>query len=164
MTATRPKDSSDRTHSQALAESPVEFPPSLYKELRRLAVRKMRFERVNHTLQPTALVHEAWLRLADSPVQVWSDRPHFLAAAAQVMRHILVDHARTKRAGKRGAGAIQVTLDENLVASTDHGSDILIVDEALKKLGRFDDRQAKILEMHFFAGMTFDEIAAALDI
>jgi RNA polymerase sigma factor (TIGR02999 family) len=164
MTAIRVEDSSDRPHAPSMAEPPMDFPPSLYKELRRLAARKMRFERTSHTLQPTALVHEAWLRMADSPLHGWSDRPHFLAAAAQVMRHILVDHARSRVSRKRGAGAVQVTLDDNLVFSAKPGTDVLIVDEALTRFAHFDPRQARILEMHFFAGMIFDEIAAALSI
>jgi len=137
---------------------------SLYRELHQIAARKMRFERVNHTLQPTALVHEAWLRLANSAAPPWPDCAHFRAAAAQTMRHILVDHARARGADKRGAGALQVTLDEKLASSTRQDTDVLIVDEALKRLGHLDARQAEILEMHFFADMTFDEIAATLDI
>jgi RNA polymerase sigma-70 factor, ECF subfamily len=138
--------------------------PSLYRELRRLAARKMRFERGNHTLQPTALVNEAWLRLADAPDSVWRDRSHFLALAAREMRHILVDHARAHCADKRGAGAIQVTLDDGLVATSRSPADVLAVDEALSNLSHLDPRQAEILELHFFAGMTYEEIAAALGI
>jgi RNA polymerase sigma-70 factor, ECF subfamily len=148
-----------------LHERQGSFAPSLYRELHKLAVRKMRFERANHTLQPTALVNEAYVRLAEaSSGSVWQDRAHFLAVAAHVMRHILVDHARSHDAEKRGAGAIQVTLDDALLASTGSAADVLAVDEALTRLAKLDARQAEILELHFFAGMTFEEIAAILGI
>jgi RNA polymerase sigma factor (TIGR02999 family) len=138
--------------------------PSLYRELRKLAARKMRLERGNHTLQPTALVNEAWLRLADASDSVWRDRSHFLALAAREMRHILVDHARAHCADKRGAGAIQVTLDDGPGVTSGFAADVLAVDEALSHLSQLDTRQAEILELHFFAGMTYEEIAAALGI
>jgi len=122
----------------------------------------MRGERGNHTLQPTALAHEAYLRLADSSSAIFRDRSAFLAAAARVMRHVLVDHARSHLAEKRGAGAVQVTLDENLAAPSDRTAEVLALDEALGRLAKFDPRQARILEMHFFAGMTFEEVAEVL--
>ncbi len=137
---------------------------SLYRELRRIAAAKMRFERGNHTLQPTALVHEAYLHLADQPDSIWKDRSRILGLAAHAMRHILVDHARAHAAGKRGAGAVQVTLDEGVASSNESQVDILAVDEALTRLAEFDPRQAKVLEMHFFAGLTFEEIAVELGI
>jgi len=138
--------------------------PSLYKELHKLAARKMRFERANHTLQPTALVNEAYLRLAEASGSLWKDRAHFLAAAAHVMRHILVDHARSHGAGKRGAGAVQVTLDENIVPSPSHSIDILALHEALERLSKLDARQGRIVELHFFGGLSFEEIAAVLEL
>jgi RNA polymerase sigma factor (TIGR02999 family) len=138
--------------------------PSLYEELHRLAARKMRFERANHTLQPTALVNEAYLKLAEASGSLWKDRAQFLALAAHVMRHILVDHARSHCADKRGAGAVQVTLDDTFVTTKGSSADVLAVDEALTRLAQFDARQAEILELHYFAGMTFEEIAAALGI
>lgn len=147
-----------------VSEEHSRLAPSLYQELHKLAVRKMRFERANHTLQPTALVNEAYLRLAEDSASVWRDRPRVLAVAAHVMRHILVDHARSHSANKRGAGGVQVTLDDDLVATRNSGADVLAVDEALTRLAQFDPRQAEILELHFFAGMTFEEIAAALGI
>jgi RNA polymerase sigma-70 factor (ECF subfamily) len=150
--------------ASSMVEAAGSIEPSLYKELHDLAIRKMRFERVNHTLQPTALVNEAYLRLAEVSNPVWLDRPRFLAVAARVMRHILIDHARSHRADKRGAGAFQVTLDDDLVSTKDRTADVLAVDEALIRLAEFDKRQADILEMHFFAGMTFKEITAVLDI
>jgi RNA polymerase sigma-70 factor (ECF subfamily) len=138
---------------------------SLYQELHRLAVGKMRFERGNHTLQPTALVNEAYLRLGSGSDSMWQDRTRVLGLAANVMRHILVDHARAHRAGKRGDGQVQVTLIEEMVAGVSSSTvDILAVDEALTRLAAFDSRQEKILEMHFFAGLTFEEIALQLDI
>jgi RNA polymerase sigma-70 factor, ECF subfamily len=142
----------------------AEISPSIYKELRRIASARMKLERGDHTLQPTALVHEAYLRLADQPGSIWKDRSRILGLAAHAMRHILVDHARAHIAGKRGAGAVQVTLDERQVASNGNQVDILAVDEALTRLAEFDPRQARVLELHFFAGLSFDEIASELHI
>jgi RNA polymerase sigma factor (TIGR02999 family) len=124
----------------------------------------MRFERGNHTLQPTALVHEAYVRLADASSSVWADRSRILALAAHAMRNILVDHARAHRAEKRGAGALQVTLDDALAVKDEPLADLLAVDEALKRLEEFDPRQTQVLEMHFFGGLTFDEIAEQLGV
>jgi RNA polymerase sigma factor (TIGR02999 family) len=125
----------------------------------------MRFERGNHTLQPTALVNEAYLRLGGCSDSLWQDRSRVLGLAASVMRHILVDYARAHNAGKRGDGQIQVTLIEEMVPSaTSSTVDVLAVDEALTRLNEFDPRQAKILEMHFFGGLTFEEIALQLDV
>jgi RNA polymerase sigma-70 factor, ECF subfamily len=137
---------------------------SLYQELHRLAAAKMRFERGNHTLQPTALVNEAYLRLSDSPDSMWQDRSRVLGTAASVMRHILVDHARAHNAEKRGDGLVQVTLIEENMAAAGNPVDVLAVDEALTRLAEFDPRQAKVLEMHFFAGLTFEEIALQLSV
>jgi RNA polymerase sigma-70 factor (ECF subfamily) len=140
-----------------------ELSSTLYQELHRLAVGKMRFERGNHILQPTALVNEAYLRLVDSPNSMWADRSRVLGLAANVMRHILVDHARAHNAGKRGDGQLQVTLVEDMAGGTTSSTaDVLAVDEALNRLAEFDPRQAKILEMHFFGGLTFEEIALQL--
>lgn len=136
----------------------------VYDELHRLAQRYMRDERVNHTLQPTALVNEAYLRLIDQPHLSWQSRAHFFAAAAQVMRHILVDHARARAAGKRGGVQNQVTLDEALIASDEQTVDILALHEALESLAGFDPRQARIVELHFFGGLSFPEIAFILGI
>ena len=145
-------------------EVAAEMGSSLYGELHRLAAGKMRFERANHTLQPTALVHEAYLRLADRGEPLGNDRIQVLGLAARIMRNILVDHARTHQAAKRGAGAVQVTLDEGLVAAPGSMVDVLAVDDALTRLAEFDRRQADILELHFFAGLTFEEIALQLGI
>jgi RNA polymerase sigma factor (TIGR02999 family) len=144
------------------APLPPEFAASLYQELHRLAAAKMRFERGDHTLQPTALVHEAYLRLADRSEGLGNDRGQVLGLAAHIMRNILVDHARAQRAAKRGDGAVQVTLDEGLVAAPGSIVDVLAVDDALNRLAALDKRQADILERHFFAGLTFEEIAEQL--
>jgi RNA polymerase sigma-70 factor, ECF subfamily len=146
-------------------EAGQDLAASLYRELHRLAVGKMRFERKDHTLQPTALVNEAYLRLVDRSDSMWQDRSRVLGLAANVMRHILVDHARAHNAGKRGDGQLQVTLIEDMAGGGDSTTaDVLAVDEALTRLNTFDPRQAKILEMHFFGGLTFEEIALQLDV
>jgi RNA polymerase sigma-70 factor, ECF subfamily len=154
-------DRSPQNPSTTESKREADLSTSLYQELRRLAARKMRSERVSHTLQPTALVHEAYLKLAETSNSAWGDRPRFLATAACVMRHILVDHARSHNAGKRGAGLNQVTFNEDLIAAKDGATDVLALDEALNRLAVFDPKQAAILEMHYFAGMTFEEIADA---
>jgi RNA polymerase sigma-70 factor (ECF subfamily) len=167
------------THGGSMAEKPLQegvphqlaplapdiaakMSSSLYGELHRLAVAKMRFERGNHTLQPTALVHEAYLRLADRSEPLGNDRIQVLSLAAQIMRNILVDHARRRQAAKRGAGALQVTFDEVPVAAPASMVDVLAVDDALTRLAKFDPRQAEILELHFFGGLTLEEIALQL--
>jgi len=137
--------------------------PQVYGELRRLAAHYMRSERGNHTLQPTALVNEAYTRLVQQPQIPWQSRAHFFATASHLMRHILVDHARARRAGKRGGLQRQVTLDDALLPSSERTIDALILDEALENLSQFDPRQARIVELHFFAGLTFVEIALVLN-
>jgi RNA polymerase sigma-70 factor, ECF subfamily len=154
-----------RPPSTPSQEGDHDLAASLYQELHHLAVMKMRFERGDHTLQPTALVNEAYLRLVGESDSMWQDRTRVLGLAANVMRHILVDYARAHRAGKRGDGQVQVTLIEEMVEGTNNSTaDILAIDEALTRLTAFDPRQANILEMHFFAGLTFDEIALELGI
>ncbi len=138
--------------------------PQVYDELRRIAAAYMRRERNDHTLQATALVNEAYAHLVEQPHGQWQNRAHFLATAAQVMRHILVDHARAKRAGKRGGVQQQITLDEALLSSSDRTVDLLSIHEALDRLTAFDPRQGRVVEMHFFGGLTFDEIALVLAI
>jgi RNA polymerase sigma factor (TIGR02999 family) len=137
---------------------------SIYNELRKLAAAKMRLERGGHTLQPTALVHEAYMRLAEQPGSIWKDRSRIMGLAAHAMRHILVDYARAHAAEKRGDGALQVTLDEDMLSSDSTLVDVIAVDDALNRLSEFDPRKARILELHFFGGLTFDEIAVELDI
>lgn len=138
--------------------------PQVYEELRRMAAGYMRRERNDHTLQPTALVHEAYAQLVDRSHHDWHNRAHFLATAAQVMRHILVDHARAKRAGKRGGVQHQITLDEALLPSTDRTAGILAIHQALERLSAFDPRQGRVVELHFFGGLTFEEIALVLEL
>jgi RNA polymerase sigma factor (TIGR02999 family) len=138
--------------------------PKVYGELRRLAARYMRYERGNHTLQPTALVNEAYTRLVEQPRVAWQSRAHFFATASQLMRHILVDHARAHHAGKRGGVQRQVTLDEAILQARNLTIDVLILDEALEHLARLDPRQARIVELHFFGGLTFPDISLVLDI
>ena len=138
--------------------------PLVYAELHRIAAQQLSKERPGHTLQPTALVNEAFLRLADRPVTDWKNKAHFLAAAAGLMRCVLVDHARARKASKRGGMAQRVTLTEPLASSEQPVVDILLVDELLEQLAGFDSRQAQIVEMHFFGGMTFEEVALVLNI
>lgn len=137
--------------------------PLVYEALRQLAERYMYGERSGHTLQATAVVHEAYLRLVDMEID-WQDRTHFFAIAARLMRRILVDHARTQRRAKRGGGATKLTLDEALVVAPESSSDLVDLDEALTQLAGFDERKAQVVELHFFGGLTYDETAAVLGI
>lgn len=146
------------------APQDAQLSADVYKELRRIAAARMRSERGNHTLQPTALVHEAFLRLANEPQSIWTDRSRILGLAARAMRNILVDHARAHLADKRGAGGVQVTLIEEASSSTPVSVDVLAVDQALDRLAEFDPRQARVLELHFFGGLTLDEIAAEIGV
>jgi len=136
----------------------------LYGELRRTAGRLMARERVEHTLQPTALVHEAWLRLVDQDAVAWTDRAHFLGIAARCMRQVLVDHARGRAAAKRGGGWGQVTLDEGLLAGGGNELELLALDEALGRLAALDARAARVAESRIFGGMTIEEIAHDLGV
>src|ERR1700733_12128260 len=142
--------------------------PRVYSELRRAAARHMRRERANHTLQATALVNEAWLRLMEQPNRSWESRAQFFAVASRLMRQILVDHARRRLADKRGGAWQQVTLIDSLPASNDaaqHGPmDILALDEALERFRTIDARGSRILELHFFGGLSFDETALVLEV
>lgn len=140
-----------------------ELMPLIYAELHKIAASYMRSERADHTLQPTALVAEAYARLADGKTPDVNDRVHFFGIAARTMRQILVDHARKHSAGKRGSGDKPVTLDEQIV-STDKSAELLALDEALDALGKQDDRKARVLELHYFGGLTQNEIATALDV
>ena len=138
--------------------------PLVEAELRRIARRHMRHERVGHTLQATALVNEAYLRLIDVNQIQWQSRAHFFAMAARVMRRILVEAARAKRYQKRGAGARKVSLDEALVVTNDPGPDLVALDDALEALAKFDARKSQVIEMRFFAGLSIEETAATLDV
>jgi RNA polymerase sigma factor (TIGR02999 family) len=136
----------------------------LYAELHLIAQQHMRRERVDHTLQPTALVNEAYLRMVGGAGVTWKDKAHFLAAAARTMRRILVDHARKKLARKRGGGDVKITLMDNIPASALKEQDLLAVHEALKKLAELSERQARIMDMRFFAGLSVEETARILGI
>jgi RNA polymerase sigma factor (TIGR02999 family) len=141
--------------------------PLVYGELRRLAERRMAAERGGHTLQATALVHEAYLRLAGSEVPRWQDRVHFFAIASRVMRRLLVDHARARRCGKRGGGADSLALAEALAvaeAPAPAPAELLALDQALTTLAELSPRQARVVELRFFGGMTLEETAAELGV
>jgi RNA polymerase sigma factor (TIGR02999 family) len=133
--------------------------PLVYGELRRLAASYLRREPIGHTLQPTELVHEAYLRLIDQRRVHWRNRAHFYGIAAQIMRRILVDHARTRRAEKRGAGWEHVPLVEDEMATGGADVDIIALDEALTRLAEMDPQQARIVELRYFGGLTIDEVA-----
>ena len=141
-----------------------ELVPIIHEELRRLARHQMRGERDNHTLQTTALVNEAFLRLVDLRRIRWQDRAHFLALSARLMRRILVDHARSRSYQKRGGGAANVTLDESLVASPERGVDLVALDDALEDLARVDARKSQVVELRFFGGLSVEETAEALKV
>lgn len=139
--------------------------PLVYTELRRIAGRYMRDERLGHTLQPTALVHEAFLRLVGQEHADWRNRAQFLGVAAQMMRRLLVDHARQRATAKRGGPLVTFT-DAALHIGADAGKseEILAVDEALQRLGRLDRQQAHIVELRYFGGLSVEEVATALEI
>lgn len=138
--------------------------PLVQPELQRLAHRYMSKERPGHTLQTTVLVHDAYLQLADDTHPQWQNRAHFFAVAAQLMRRIMVDHARARQALKRGGGALKVTLDEGALVAESRAVELLALDEALEKLARFDARKAEVVEMRYFGGLTMEEIADVLKI
>ena len=142
-----------------------ELLPLVYAELRRIAARKLRSERANHTLQPTALVHEVYLRLVDQRQVDWQNRAHFFGVAAQVMRRILVDHARRHGASKRGEGVRCVSIDEAKdVAAASNEIPILALDHALDRLEKVDSELAKIVELRAFGGLTIEEAAHVLSV
>ena len=135
-----------------------------YGELRRIAGRMLASERHGHTLEPTALVHEAWLKLIDQQDVEWRCKAHFLAIAAQAMRRILIDHARTKGRDKRGGGRLRVTLSSGIAQDRSEESDLLNVDAALSELERMAPRQARLVELRFFAGLQNKELAEVLEV
>jgi RNA polymerase sigma factor (TIGR02999 family) len=139
--------------------------PLVYAEPRRIARRQMRDERTGHTLQATALVNEAFLRLGGGGGGDFRDRAHFYAVCAQVMRHVLIDHARTRARDKRGGGAAHVALDEAAVVLDDGGADELVaLDEALRGLEEFDPQKARVVELRYFAGLSIEETAEVLGV
>ncbi len=141
-----------------------ELLPIVYAELHELARQQMRGERGGHTLQPTALVNEAYLRLLDTRRVQWQNRAHFLAVAAQMMRRVLVDHARERQAQKHGGALVRVSFAEALAVAEDRLPEILAVDEALEKLSRAHPQVARVVEMKFFAGLEGKEIAEVLGV
>jgi RNA polymerase sigma factor (TIGR02999 family) len=138
--------------------------PLVYQELRRLARRHLRVERSDHTLQSGALVHEAYLRLIDQRNVNWQNRAHFFGVAAQLIRRILIDYARNRRAAKRGAGACKLTLDDALDAPQARDLDVVALDDALETLAKIDPRQSRIVELRFFTGLTVEETGEVLGI
>ena len=138
--------------------------PLVYDELRAIAASYLRREPAEHTLQPTALVNEAYLKLVDQKRVDWRGRAHFIAVGAQAMRRILVDHARARQREKRGGGRRRLPLDEDFQLSTERDEDVIALDEALRKLSQLDERQARIVELRFFGGLTVQEAAEVLGV
>lgn len=150
-------DLADRSQAEELLEL-------VYKELRVLASQHMQREKAAHTLQPTALVHEAYLKLVGGQKIDWQSRAHFFGIAARSMRQVLVDHARKRNAAKRGGGLKHVTLHSDVLADSDDGCDILDLHGALERLATMDPQLSKLVEVRFFAGLTLDEAAVALGV
>ena len=136
--------------------------PLIHQELRRLAHRYMSRERPGHTMQTTALVNEAYIRLVNREGVHWQNRAHFFAIASQLMRHILVDHARSHAYAKRGGGAQTISLDEAMVVSQERAAEVVALDDALKELADIDPQQSRIVELRFFGGLTIEETAVVL--
>jgi RNA polymerase sigma factor (TIGR02999 family) len=149
-----------RGNNAALAE----LTPLVYEQLRRLAHHFMEGQSPNHTLQTTALVNEAYLRLADQSNPNWQSRAHFFAVAARAMRQILVNYAKSSRSQKRGGGVLKVELDETAILSPEQSKAIVDLHEALERLGTLDSRKAQVVELKFFGGLNYDEIAEVLKI
>lgn len=165
------RDDSSRQVTQLLAswgngnlEARAELMSVVYDELRRLAASYLRRERSDHTLQPTALVNEAYLRLVEQENVNWQNRHHFFGAAAQLMRRVLVDHARGHLAEKRGSGFAKVGLNEAVAMSRDQPAELLALDESLTRLAALDPQQGRIVELRVFAGLSVEETAAILEI
>ncbi len=138
--------------------------PIVYDELRRLAAHYLRDEHAAATLQPTAVVHEAYMRLVAQSLPDWESRSHFFGVAAQLMRQILVDHARKNRSAKRGGGMAKAPLEEALAFASPQSPDMVALDDALTELAKIDPRQSKIIELRFFGGLSIEETAQALDV
>lgn len=138
--------------------------PLVYDELHRMARRYMNRERKGHTLQTTALINEAYVRLVDQKHVHWANRAHFFAISAQIMRRILIDHARRHAYAKRGGGAEKVSLDETAIIAGDPASDLLLLDEALNRLAEMDRRRSQVVELRYFGGLNNEEISGVLKI
>jgi len=146
------------------AKATDELLPLVYEELRILAAQKLSHEPPGQTLQATALVHEAYIRLVGNEAQGWNGRGHFFAAAAEAMRRILVDNARRKRSAKRGGHSLRIDLTDAEPSAATAGEDLLAVDEALQKLAQTDGAKAELVKLHYFAGLTLDQVAQTLGI
>ena len=142
----------------------ADLTPLVYRELRQLAAGYLRKERDGHTLQPTALVHEAYLRLVEQARPDWENRSHFFGVASRLMRQILVDHARKNKSAKRGSGVAKASLEDALNFAPERSPDILSLDDALQALAKVDERKCKIIELRFFGGFSIDETAQAMGI
>jgi RNA polymerase sigma factor (TIGR02999 family) len=153
-----------RELSEGDCDAPARLMPLVYNELRKLSQGYLLAERPDHTLQATALVHEAYIRLVDWENVTWQNRAHFFAVAAQVMRRILVDHARERNALKRGGGATKLSLDQAISFAQEREVDLVALDDALHSLALLDDEQSRIVELRFFGGLTIEETAEALHI
>ena len=138
--------------------------PLVFADLKEIAHRRLRSERQGHTLQTTALVNEVYLKLVNERDMQWQNRAHFFAVAAQLIRNILVDYARTKNYAKRGGGAVHITLDEAVMIADERTTDVLSLDEALQALAAVDERKCKVAELRFFAGLSVEETAEVLKI
>jgi RNA polymerase sigma factor (TIGR02999 family) len=149
---------------QGDARATDELLPLVYKELRRLAAHKMASEPAGHTLQATALVHEAWLKLVDSPAQSWQNRAHFFGAAAEAMRRILIDRARRKNAQRRGSGALHLDVGEIEIASPAPDDQLLVLNDALERFAVLEPQQAELVKLRYFVGLRIDEAAEVLGI
>lgn len=153
----RPRDGARREALDALL-------PQIYDELRRIARAHMRGERTGHTLSTTALVHEAWIRLAGIQQVDWQDRTHFCATASRAMRRVLIDHARTRARTRRGGDAVHVSLDDADAIVVQRADELLALDDALHRLEAVNPRQARLVECRFFGGLTIEETADVLDV
>ena len=149
--------------SQGDAEALDRLLPLVYAELRRVAERYLHRERADHTLQATALVHEAYIRLIDQNVS-WQNRAHFFGVAAEMMRRILIDHARKYQAAKRGSGGIKLVLDEAIDVSDERAAELVALDDAMKELAEFDPQKSRIVELRFFGGLSIEETAEVLGV
>jgi RNA polymerase sigma factor (TIGR02999 family) len=145
-------------------DAPARLMPLVYNELRRQARNYLAKERESHTLQPTALVHEAYLRLVDQTRISWQNRAHFYGVASSMMRRVLVDHARAYARDKRGGGAVRLSIEDVQIPLEQRAADLVVLDEALEELAKFDERKCRIVEMRFFGGLSDEEIAEALGV
>ena len=157
MSLVRASASGDPTDRERLVEA-------IYEDLRRIASRQLGSERADHTLDPTALVHEAYLRLINQTTTEWNDRLHFYAIASRLIRRVLVDHARERHALKRGGQARPLSIEHHEPAARGNDVDLIVLDEALEDLARLSERQSQVVELRYFGGMTVPEVASALDI